>query len=342
MFSVNSSGWLEYQPFTRYKLPSLHALGEKFEIHRRGGGSVGVPPIKHHGYRLRWPGEMREGEGDACIPMGIVRSWGTLAEATGEGHDLQALMLVGSLVDPWRFPDPLPESLAYHLAVNHNQYWGPQVLRKYPVAGLPPYRVDQVLDAEFIVPANYLSALKYLKWLAEGHRHFPLFRGFDTNIRDQLTDVCLTAVQLFFKLLGDCQYDREKRFWQRGDDRFHWWRLATYLHWVGRTGCGLYDEHADIVGVPRVLADEDLDDEQAMDIFDIYVGRDINDLRRRVGTNELERDDYRFHRVMPDVFKQLRVFARQLGARRKGERLTDPPEIVEKDDGKCEAEASDP
>jgi hypothetical protein len=134
----------------------------------------------------------------------------------------------------------LPESVAYHLAINEHAYGK----AAHPVCGLPARRVRQVLGAEFAVPDRHMATLSYLKWHAEGHRTHPLFQSFDTNVREELAKLGIESARLYLYLLQDCIYDHEAKWWSRWEDR-HWWgRMATYLHWVGRTGTGLYERRA--------------------------------------------------------------------------------------------------
>ena len=338
MFRVASSGWLKYQPFAHYRLPSLESLDTRFELSYRGKGTPDYLP----GYRLRWPGEMQaDDHQDASIPAQIVEGWPAFVK---DPDGDQSHYSVSELLERGWMPDPLPNSLAYHLAINHHMYKGPKIRhRKYSVAGLPALRVDQVLEAEFGVSKTYFAAIQYLKWLAEGHRQFPLFRSFDTSVRDMLGGIAITAAQLYFKLIGDCIFDRKKGFWYRGEDKYQWWRLASYLHWVGRTGVGLYAKHAGIEGVPQVLVDEELSDEKALELYGDYVGCSIYDLWDKVGWEDHGRgEDRRFHAVMPDVFQQMRVFQREIEESRIHDHVPPgPPEIVEKEVEVDEEEAED-
>jgi len=160
---------------------------------------------------------------------------------------------------PLPLPDELPSEIAYHLAVNARHYYpeergkpsvhdlagildGAEVPTakhaRHPVRALPEARVEQVLSSRFALDQSALATLNYLKWMAEGHQEHPLLRNFDTCIGDRLHQMAVTPTQLYFWLLQDYLYDMEKRYWQRGESRHHWWQLAGYLFWVGRTGGG--------------------------------------------------------------------------------------------------------
>ena len=107
------------------------------------------------------------------------------------------------------------------------------------MCGLPPACVDVVLDAEFALPPHAVAALQYLKWLAEGHWEHPLFQDFNTVLREALCGITAEAVRLYFQILDDHRYDGAHHWWTR-HQKGNWWRYASYLHWVGRTGCALY------------------------------------------------------------------------------------------------------
>jgi len=277
MFDVRS-GWLHYAPFSSYFLPRIVPCYGGDEDGRIGGSplkakftgpeSEGVRFQKPL-YRLEWPGEMQvkagsENWGDT-VPASIMQHW--------EGNEhLRVHFLGGGHAPQWDYtsyslrmilhdncdtlPREMPPAVAYHLAVNRLLYYPAKTgtpgnyvgCIEHPVGSLPPERVGQVLDGRFALQQSDLDALIYLKWLAETHRYHPLWTGFDTLGRELLASVSARAAQVFFKLLKDHLYDSKTTWWARGDDRNHWWRLATYLHWVGRTGDGaLYrPSHADL------------------------------------------------------------------------------------------------
>ena len=242
MFDVGA-GWLQYRPFSTYRLPELVRVededefgGEAIAKFRRKGvdGDAWTNPL----YELRWPGYTNKAGIDS-IPTKICDKWPGVPEALksaspGGGGSYVSLEW---LKEEGLLPDPLPDALAYHLAINEHHY-GPI---ESPVAALPAQRVQEVMDAEFAVNEHYWAALQYLKWHAEGHNMHPLFRQFDSSVRDYLHEITQKSAQLYFYLLRDCMYDRETMWFKRGDSRLWWDNFATYLHWVGRTGTGLYD-----------------------------------------------------------------------------------------------------
>ena len=236
-----SAGWLRYKPFSSYTLPTIEIVESpdgkpvKGDFVRRGKVNFSRPL-----YRLRWPGQIRrvghdEERPEFKLPARIVEQWPTFVEGTVQkaGYPIETV-----LEKDW-LPEEIPEVLAYHLAVNHDHYWDDLPVQ-YPVAGLPADAAQEVVGAFFAIDEQYHAALKYLKWLAEGHRPHPLLTGFDTNIRERLLGIAEEAAYLYFYMLQDCLYDVEAKWYNRSPARHLWSYLATYLHWVGRSGTGTY------------------------------------------------------------------------------------------------------
>jgi len=218
---------LELEPYTPVDAP----------FHRRGAVK---PAFVRKQWVLRWPGTVTGRPPEVHIPSPIVRQWPNCEELSDSilpgGRTIENILMQDLIPK-----ENTPEAVAYFLAINHKMYH-PQKGVQYDVAGLPAKIVQEVVDAVFAFDQDALAALRYLKWLAEGHRYFPLFRSFDTNVREQLMGVAEKAAQLFFYLAFDYQYDPETKWYAR--DRKWFDRCATYLHWVGRTGQGLYRSHA--------------------------------------------------------------------------------------------------
>jgi hypothetical protein len=220
LFAIDRYGWLTYEPFNEpFRLPHLDFASEE-ERERDSSAAT---------FRLFWPGLLLSGESrqDDSIPEQIVAVWpkqpGT--PAVDGRYSLSTLIEVG-------LPDEVPEALAYHLAINRATY---NIDR--PVAGLPPAFVRSILEhGQFLLNAKDRGAATYLKFLAETHWGHPLLLGFDTIVRERFLEICLEATRLFFYALGDRLVAK--------DARELWDKLATYFFWVGRTGMGLYSQHA--------------------------------------------------------------------------------------------------
>lgn len=246
MFDI-CCGWLRYIPFERYELPRLEAIEAPDGNRRRGNFKdqrTGKIIFNRKLYRLHWAGQLASAKAlpNVRIPDELLQSWPTFA-----GKNVESLTSteVSDLLAKQLIPDSAPESLAYHLAVNRHWY-APEGNAKASqvvssVAALPARCVDEVLDGTFAVDDRALATLQYLKWHAESHHHHPLFMGFDTCIREELMTLSGQAAALYFKLLEDYLYDFNRQWWaEHNSARTLWPHFALYLHWVGRTGTGLY------------------------------------------------------------------------------------------------------
>lgn len=284
LFTINSSGWLHYAPLKNHKLPSLlyanDALGEDetdavfVRRGRKGWSAVtGMSPeeaasrpkdddeedvmFRRRLYRLDWAGlDSAKRGGDDSLPCELLQHWGgEIAEAARRQlrespsarmpmWDVMAMRHKEGLLHQ------LPEAVAYHVAVNSgviHENRGTLAVPVCPVAKLPGPLVQEVVHARFALDADYNAAATYLKWLAETHWEHPLLHrvGFDTAVRDHLTNISVEATRLYFYMLGDTLYDEQTHYYARGPVSEWWDRLACYLFWVGRTGMGLYDRFAE-------------------------------------------------------------------------------------------------
>jgi len=250
MFTT-SCGWLKYHPFSKYRLPTPYHCEDTG--HARDGETLEVPFVdnrtgkerfKKKLWFLRWPGQVSEERArKAQVPAAVVERWPDFKGKDGEGNSHHTVASI--LENDWLPKENIPELLAYHIAVNYKELGFSKV--PYPICGLPAARVQELLDARFTLDRSAPAALTYLKFVAEGHRGHPLLEGFDTNIRETLYGINHEAVRLYFYLLSDYLYDFEAKWWAR--DGKHLWRpMAIYLHWVGRTGAGLYDSFSGFRG----------------------------------------------------------------------------------------------
>jgi len=249
MFHIEC-GWLCYDPFKNYHLPDLilcevdtpggkHDYKDAPFIRPRTNEVVFTRKL----YELRWPGTYGSRTPETTIPIRILRHW------PWEG---QSSLFVASLATKGpvtlnsiyaALPRELPDSVAYHLSVNHIHYQDPGEHEdpgiRFPVGGLHEMFVQRILDARFAVDDKHFAALSYLKWVAETHYRHPLLHDFDTSIREMLMGLSHKAAKLYFQLLQDCLYDETTHWWSRRDFKPDWWRFALYFHWLGRTGCAL-------------------------------------------------------------------------------------------------------
>jgi len=292
MFFVRDS-WLQYEPFNHYRLPEIIPQPGSYGEHKTPQATAlfndkdtGKLRFKRPMYRLRWPGE-RDRQHDDGIPTSIIQHWpNPMARAVKEriecadkgAHVAMPLdqILIARMLPP---DDQIPEAIAYHLAMNYKLY---EEIKdagvQFPVAGLPARRVQQILDATFALDDKHLAALKYLKWMAEGHHEHPLLHDFGSAVRGTLGILGQTAAELFFYLLFDCQYDVKTQWWARNEGGLAY-QIPLYLHWVGRTGMGMYSHMATIPPPARHCSDPPWD-ERYPDVLDQLKRWDMDKMRR--------------------------------------------------------------
>ena len=268
MFSVNN-GWLRYKPHEHFFLPTIVEASVNCKPLPDGVDPIKVPICDQRGdirdtktlYRLKWPGECRSGniqEKDK-VPseiLGNLNGWERLGRQNKDASfSIWELMNHETISQKLTLPKMLPASIAYHLAVNADIYFpetygSPESLpteEKYPhpVGALDHNNLNMILGARFALDGHVLASLQYLKWMAEGHWDHPLLRGFDTLIGDELLKVSSTCTRLYFWLLGDYIYSLNAKYWDHSEQKYHWWRLAGYMFWLGRVG----DLHVDTLAV---------------------------------------------------------------------------------------------
>lgn len=247
IFTLSGTGrWFEYRPFNKFELPRLQRMPRPARFENRDR----TTEITR--YRLVWPGQdynLNRDPPQDMLPEELIRWWAT-GEKWGKlrGHS-------GKSVTDWLKQGPFPgtpdtwaENLQYHLAVNWNHYAKfVDPMPEIPVCGLPHHIVQSILKTEFAINEQYESTIRYLDWLGTSMQENPMLDGrFDTDIRDSLGEISIVTIRKFFLMVGDCIYNEKTQRWARGGFKMHWAKLACYLWWVGRTGCGLYDHHAGI------------------------------------------------------------------------------------------------
>lgn len=236
-----------YPPFRNYRLPEIVRVHSEDReprdapIQRRDGTVTAT----HGLYALKWPGWRWEDNEHTNVHWDMLRHFVPQHLLEAHGLHQQSHIDLADLVQLGLLPERVPEELAYHLAVNYDWY-GDDGLRD--VAGIPRQIAVATVQQVFALPEGVLPTLNYLKWMAESHKRHPLFgygvEGLDTMHRENLQEVTQTAALLYFRTLGDFSYDATAGYWSRGADKRWWPYFAAYLHWVGRTGQGLYDDHS--------------------------------------------------------------------------------------------------
>ena len=275
MFYV-AHGWLRYTPHKHFSLPRIIKVYQKdalpdlvlddkgHAVPPDGRSQESTPvtvPICHQTgnvqstrplYRLEWPGEIPEYD-----PEWMDEKPNPKDEVSAQ--ILRRFMKPGfKLTKPWsmiklmqeggEFVERLPRAMAYHLAINAGHYHpvkgGNRWMKftrqagevRHPVDGLSAKVIQRVLDTRFALDGHARRTLEYLRWLAESMYSNPMLGGFDTGMNETLWGLTAEVTRRYFLLLGDYQYDLETKYWARGSWKWHWFKLAGYLFWVGRTG----------------------------------------------------------------------------------------------------------
>lgn len=127
--------------------------------------------------------------------------------------------------------------------------WGPVDERKaksynfgdFP-GTLPKTYDDWVKNFLFAIPTNYLDQINYsvrqavFEWNAE--------LRFDTMIREICLSPAISHIQVAFKLIADCLYDKETNYFYRNPDKKVAPHAMLYKFWAFQTGEGLIREHS--------------------------------------------------------------------------------------------------
>jgi hypothetical protein len=104
-----------------------------------------------------------------------------------------------------------------------------------------PYN-SWVESLEFAIPHRYLDEIRrtthlsLLEWGTERH--------FDTMIREICLKPAEAYVDVAFRLIADCVYDRKLNYFYKGDDKFLVSRVMLYKFWSYQTGGGLVRHRA--------------------------------------------------------------------------------------------------
>ena len=125
-------------------------------------------------------------------------------------------------------------------------------------APLPLYRLDwgSRKDSSKIVSeyCDYAEGVHYLiapHYYQEIRRcamqalvEWTMQRKFDTVIRELCSNPAIAYIDTAFRLLSDCAYDIDKRYWHRDNRRVLLPHILMYKFWIGQTGRGMVELHA--------------------------------------------------------------------------------------------------
>lgn len=243
-----------YGPFHSYKLPLL-----TFDDSDDDGTATIRWRSEHMRdqtfplYRLSWPGESHIG--DHKLSTRYMKGWPTWPEASRTSRKLS------ELYEKNLIPRNPGHIVGYHLAIHRESFRAAGSTEespraRYGVGALEPEMVDYLMDTRFAMDKGARATANYLKWMAESHRRHPLFRFYDTVIRDELHEICETFTFAYFRFISDYIYDFETERWARGEKKYAFKHLASYLHWLSRTGSGLVLRFARLQPLPWRLRDD--------------------------------------------------------------------------------------
>lgn len=108
---------------------------------------------------------------------------------------------------------------------------------------LPKWLEPYVNDAEFALPDYAYDTIQHLFEEAIKYTQEPLFRGYDTSMREMLLGISHTIIEKAILLLTDYYYDKNTLYYVNQAttliSRHTLAKLILYQLWSGRTGRGL-------------------------------------------------------------------------------------------------------
>jgi len=111
------------------------------------------------------------------------------------------------------------------------------------IGDLPEEYDEWLKDFTFAIPSHYMFRITDFsqKALAGWCARYP----FDTAIRELCLKPAISYIEVAFKLIADCPYDKETNYFYRKDDKILIAHAALYKFWSFQTGRGLVEDHAD-------------------------------------------------------------------------------------------------
>lgn len=256
--SPYSPGRLVYEPWEQWAFPTLHRAQDSFGREVSVGTSYSrdryhsnVVPL----YKLRWPGETSEA---MRISAAYLRSDGhtTPDDNTNSANSHYTLR---ELVNGGHFTHAPADCIVYHLWVNRDRYYpepqnvihrqgdaravrGPE----WGLMGMSREACSLVMDGQFALDGHSQSAIEHSAWLCTSYRNNPIYRNFDTSVREHLLNVSQAGHNNFFYLLHEYLWYPDRvsgRCWDRAQA---WFYLSRYMHMMYRTGGGVLPRIAGI------------------------------------------------------------------------------------------------
>lgn len=120
-----------------------------------------------------------------------------------------------------------------------------------PIQYLPEPYESWSENLKFAIPRKYLDEIRRMSQL--GLLEWNLPRSFDTVIREMCLEPAIAFIKCAFKLIADCVYDTEKKYFYRGDDKILVSHCLLYKFWSHQTGRGLVQDHSDCIRLEQSL-----------------------------------------------------------------------------------------
>jgi hypothetical protein len=126
----------------------------------------------------------------------------------------------------------------------YNLDWSSGILMTVP--RLSVGFIESLSRFKFKIDSNYMRQIKFHAKAAAECWDSPSDEGFDTVIRDWCREPAVAHVWAAFRLLGDCVYDPETKYFSREDSKV----LASYMAYafwhMSSVGYGLVSEFSRI------------------------------------------------------------------------------------------------
>jgi hypothetical protein len=124
------------------------------------------------------------------------------------------------------------------------------------VGDLPKEYDEWLKNFTFAIPNHYITRIRTFARM--GLEGWTTAYPFDTNIREICLKPAISAVEVSFKLIADCPYDKETNYFYRGDDKIIVAHAALYKFWCFQTGRGCIEDHANFQRLEFISKYEDI------------------------------------------------------------------------------------
>lgn len=110
--------------------------------------------------------------------------------------------------------------------------------KDYPYKSSLPPEYDLLLrDVRFAVNQSYREEIH--RNCRRAMVEWNIYRGFDTCVREMCLEPAQSHVWVAFKLLADCLYDSDAKYFHRGPEKWFLANAMVYKFWGHQTGSGL-------------------------------------------------------------------------------------------------------